>query len=351
VRITIKKIAAELGLSHSTVSRVLNDKQSDLVSPRTRERILQAAQRMGYRPNRHAQALKGDTTQLLGVFLPDGKDYFFRQVLTHLRALTEQSGYELLSFPSSLEQVSENWLRLLHWDLDGVFVFDYLFYSEGLWEALVVHNGYIPPMVGLCSHHSRLKDHVTLDFRPAMEALLRHFAAQGCRRVGYMGRAENFHPEEQRFAVYAQFLEAQGLEPIHFPLPETDDLSRSAREELIAYLRAGRPLPDALFCQNDEMALGAYRALHEAGVAVPENVLLSGCDDIPYIRYLETPLTSLSLPAEAICQQGWRLLLNRMQNPDSPPAQVTLEASLVVRDSTRRYPGGSPSIPGGESPL
>ena len=101
VRVTIKQIAEELGISHSTVSRVLNDKQPSLVGEATRERILQAAKRMGYRPSRIAQALQGKSTQLIGVFVPDTEDYFFQTVIKHLRHTLEESEYELMVFVST----------------------------------------------------------------------------------------------------------------------------------------------------------------------------------------------------------------------------------------------------------
>src|SRR2546425_1248385 len=108
---------------------------------------METATRMGYRPNRLAQALQGQTTRLIGILLPAGNDHFFREVETGLRALVEESGYELLPFVSADQQVRDSWHRLLRWDLDGVFVFDYLLYVDGLWEALVEHHGVIPPMI------------------------------------------------------------------------------------------------------------------------------------------------------------------------------------------------------------
>src|SRR5580704_5328443 len=147
MRVTIKNIAQELGISHSTVSRVLNDKQSNLVSEATRDRITEAAMRLGYRPSRIAQALQGKSTQLIGVLVPDSEDYFFQTVLKHLRHTLEESEYELMVFVSAPQHITAKWHRLLQWDLDGVFVFDYMFYVDGLWEALTQHTGAIPPIV------------------------------------------------------------------------------------------------------------------------------------------------------------------------------------------------------------
>src|SRR6266852_5198963 len=118
MRITIKEIARELGISHSTVSRVLNDKQSALISEPTRARIVETAKLMGYRPNRLAQALQGNTTRLIGILLPAGNDFFFQEVQTHLRANVECCGYELLPFACPPDGIRETWHRLLRWDLD-----------------------------------------------------------------------------------------------------------------------------------------------------------------------------------------------------------------------------------------
>ena len=337
VRVTIKQIAEELGISHSTVSRVLNDKQPSLVGEATRERILQAAKRMGYRPSRIAQALQGKSTQLIGVFVPDTEDYFFQAVLKHLRHTLEESEYELMVFVSTPNQITEKWHRLLQWDLDGVFVFDYLFYVNGLWEALSRHSGPIPPVVGLFSSSTQLKDFVTVDFAPALNTLLGHLREQGRRRYGYMALPTSFHPNEQRYTIFSEFTRRHGLQQSDIPVPfGHQTLMEAARQGLSAWLAAGQPLPDALFCQNDEIALGAYRALSEAGIAVPDQVALAGCDDLPYVAYLETPLTSLSLPVQDVCRQGWSILQNRMAKPEGLPRQVVLEVCLRLRASCEK---------------
>lgn len=337
MRITIKKIALELGISHSTVSRVLNEKQSNLVSEATRDKIMEAATRMGYRPSRIAQALQGKSTQLIGILVPDRDDYFFQAVIRHLRHTLEEHGYELMVFVSTPSQTTAKWHRLLQWDLDGVFVFDYMFYVDGLWEALTQHRGTIPPIVGLFSNKTQLKDYVAVDFRPAMESLLEHLRSQHCRRFGYMAFHDNFQPEEQRYTVFSEFVRKHNLEQLDIPvLSGQKSLMEAARQGLSAWITEGNPLPDALFCQNDEIGLGAYRTLREAGFAVPGQVALAGCDDLPYISFLETPLTSISLPVQEACRSGWSILQKRMAEPEGPSLQVVLEACLNLRESCQR---------------
>ena len=334
MRVTIKKIAQELGISHSTVSRVLNDKQSHLVSDATRERILETATRMGYRPNRIAQALQGKSTQLIGVFLPDAEDFFFQSVLRHLRHTREESDYELMEFACPPHKIAATWHRLLQWDLDGVFAFDYLFYVDGLWEALAKHRGIIPPIVGLFSSETHLKDYITLDFRPALEELLDHLAAHERRRFAYMSYPTSQNAQETRYAIFSEFIQKRSLEQVDIPLPYGHPSHmEAARQGWIDWLQSGHALPEALFCQNDEIALGAYRALKESGIAIPDQVALAGCDDLPYVSYLETPLTSLALPVQEVCRQGWSILNKRIVEPEGPPMQVVVEASLRLRAS------------------
>lgn len=337
MRVTIKQIAEELGISHSTVSRVLNDKKDTLVGDATRERVLQAAKRMGYRPSRIAQALQGKSTQLIGVFVPDSEDYFFQTVIQHLRHTLEESEYELMVFVSTPNQITQKWHRLLQWDLDGVFVFDYLFYVNGLWEALTQHSGAVPPIVGLFSSNTQLKDYVTVNFEPPLRALLEHLRAQDCRSYGYMALASSFHPSEQRYTIFSEFVREHGLAQSDIPLlPGQSSLMEAARKGLNIWMEAGHAPPDALFCQNDEIALGAYRALREAGVVVPDQVALAGCDDLPYVSYLETPLTSLSLPVQEVCRRGWSLLQTRMAESSGPPLQVVLDVDLRLRASSQK---------------
>lgn len=335
MRVTIKEIARELGISHSTVSRVLNEKQSAMVSEATRERILQTATRMGYRPNRLAQALQGGRTNLVGVFMPDEDNWFFQEVLCHLRKTVEQNGCELIQVVSADPQRRADWQRLLGWDLDGVFSFDYMLYVDGLWEAMTLHRGTIPPIVGLFSHVSRLQDYVSVDFNAAVRGLMEHLWEQGCRQFAYMGPTNSFHPNEQRFSVFDAFVRERGVRATHLCLPRAADFREAARLGTQTYLQSGDPLPDAICCQNDEMALGCYRALCAHGIRVPEQVCLSGCDNIPYPAYLETPLTTLALPIGEVCQEAWRILQTRIAEPEGAPLHSILEAELLLRASTR----------------
>lgn len=332
MRVTIKDIAQALSISHSTVSRVLNDKQTTLVSEATRHRILEAASRMGYRPSRIAQALQGKSTQLIGVLVPDEDDHFFQAMIRDLRHTLEESEYELMVFTSSPTQIAEKWQRLLQWDVDGIFVFDYMFYVDGLRKAITHHAGAVPPVVGLLSNQTELRDYVTVDFAPALTELLTQQYKQGCRQFGYLAPRASFHSSEQRYAVFSEFMRQHELTQIDIAVPhEERTLLEAAWRGLSAWIKNGNPLPDALFCQNDELAMGAARALREAGIAVPDRVVLTGCDGLPYISYLESPFTSLSLPVRDICRQGWNILQQRIAEPDGPPLQMVLQANILWR--------------------
>jgi LacI family transcriptional regulator len=91
---------------------------------------------------------------------------------------------------------------------------------------------------------------------------------------------------------------------------------------------------DALFCNNDDLALGAYRGLREAGLRVPDDVMLVGCDGIEDMQFLEQPLTTIAIPVEEMCALAWRFLRRRIENPDTPLQHALLQPTLVVRESS-----------------
>jgi DNA-binding LacI/PurR family transcriptional regulator len=170
-----------------------------------------------------------------------------------------------------------------------------------------------------------------------MEALLQHLLGQGCRRFGYMAFPTSFHPSEQRYAAFSEFVSTRKLQQYAIPIPYGQpSLMEAARKGMSAWLAEGQPLPDALFCQNDEIGLGAYRALCEAGISVPNQIALAGCDDLPYVSYLETPLTSLSLPVQEVCRQGWSILQQRIAEPEGSSLQVVLDVGLKLRASCQK---------------
>lgn len=336
MRVTIKEIARELGLSHSTVSRVLNERQNAMVSDATRDRIVATAHNMGYRPNRIAQALKGDHSGLIGVFMPEGQEYFFNEVLFHLRRLIERDGHELIPFTCSDLQVESSWLKLLRWDLEGILVFDYLLFVDGLGQALMHHRGFVPPVVGLFNSRSQLEDFVAIDFNTAMNSLLNHLVDGGFQRIAYAAAPGSFQPAEQRFAIYSEFVQRLAMKPIHIHIKGGTTLCESARLSALNLVSNMPELPDAIFCQNDEIALGVYRAFRERDVAVPGEVAIAGCDNIPFMAYLDQPLTTLTLPVQEACKIAWETLQHRISSPDKPHVKRLLEASLTIRSSSRR---------------
>ncbi len=336
MRVTIKEIARELGLSHSTVSRVLNDRQSAMVSEATKDRIVSAAKSMGYRPNRIAQALKGARSGLIGVFMPESQEYFFSEVLFHLRQFVEEAGYELIPFSCSPLNVEERWLKLLRWDLEGVLVFDYLLFADGLGQALLQHRGFVPPIVGLFNPSSQLEDFVALDFAPAMGQLLDHIVDGGARSIGYAAVPGSFQSAEQRYSCFQRFMIAHGLPQVRIDVVGGSTLSESARLSTADLLAAGEGLPEAIFCQNDEIALGVYKALRDAGIEIPRDVMIAGCDNVPYMAYLDTPLTTLSLPVEEACRIACMALHQRITEPEQPHVRRMMEATVVTRASTSR---------------
>jgi len=116
-------------------------------------------------------------------------------------------------------------------------------------------------------------------------------------------------------------------------VPGEQRLRQQAHAALRAYFEE-RELPEAIFCGNDDVAIAAYRALEELGHHIPDDVAIIGFDDLDEVQYLHPPLTSVHLPVETLCANAWRMLMERLENPELPPRYEEFAAHLEVRDSS-----------------
>ena len=171
-------------------------------------------------------------------------------------------------------------------------------------------------------------DYVGIDLRGGAEAAMRHLVEIGCRRIAIIQPYR-----EARYDGYASVLQEAGLieEEIKTSSPKRTD----ARTALNEYLDV-HPCPDALFAFNDDVALGAYRALRDRGIRVPNDVALVGYDGIEDTEYTDRPLSTVMQPVEEMCRLACEYLVRRIENPTIGPQQIVLQPQLVVRESSRR---------------
>ncbi len=335
-RPTIKDVARLAGVSVSTASVALSGKGP--VKDETRRRVMQAAQQLQYKPNALARSLVTRRNPTVGFLLPDIRDPYFHEVLKGVESVASADGYSIIVADSD-RSPAKQWraIELLEAHrvagiiVAGAGVEDDQYLTRLEEDAL--------PVVLLGRHGARLPT-VRLDNEAAGRLATQHLLAAGRRRVALLGGPPSLTTSADRAAGYRAALAEAGL----LPDPDytvagdfTPEGGALAVPQLVERLRqAKKPLPDGLVAANDQMAVGALKALKELGWRVPEDVAVVGIGDIWTASYVEPPLTTVALPLFRLGQEAMRLLvaLHRGEVEARPPREIVLPVHLVVRAST-----------------
>ncbi len=331
-RPTLRSLADSLGLSPASVSLVLNHAPGARAIPkRTQDRIRAAAAAVGYRPNTLAKSLRGQRTLTVGVMVPEISEGYSALVMSGIEDALRQAGY--LYFVAShrhrADLIDEYPRLMLDRSVDGLIVVD-----TPIRTALPV------PVVAVSGHgHVEGVTNIVVDHERAAAAALAHLSGLGHRRIMFI-KGQRFSSDTAvRWRTIRAAAKAEGLvvDPAlvgqldgESPLP---DLGYAVTRRLLA----ARPRSTALFAFNDISALGAIKAIRDAGLRVPEDVSVVGFDDIPSAAYQHPGLTTIRQPLYEMGQRAADVLVARLEAPDAAvPRTISLEPSLVVRGTTAR---------------
>ena len=337
-RSSLRAVAERAAVSAATVSRVLNGVDVP-ISPETQQRVRRAAAEMGYQPHRLARALATGRTQAFALWAANLRSAHYARVFYYLRQEIARHGYDLIigEAPPRGGDAFET-SRLLSWPVDGILAVDLPRGAIPGMEASLLHG---KPFATMGAYVTPGGDFVTVDFTQKVLEAMRHLhGAGGCRRIAYLVPdwfAWFRECRDARLRGYESAVAEFGQEP-EFVLT-ADEKRASVGPVLKSYWERRRgpaERPDALFCFNDDMAIAAYRALRDLGLRVPDDVALIGCDGIEDTAYLDPQLTTIAQPLEEMCAMAWTFLDRRMQNPDLPLQEATLQPTLHIRGSSLR---------------
>jgi len=348
--VNLKMLAEYLRLSQTTVSLVLNNSPSAKSIPsETRQRVLDAADKLNYRPNYFARSLRQSKSMSVGVVAPDLSEGYFTRVMSGVvEELTQAKYFYFTACHDWRSDLLREYPRMLvERAVDG-----FLLLNTPATLAVPV------PVVAISAHGTEPGvTHIVLDHLKAAELAIAHLFELGHRRIAFMRGPREIPDSEFRWEGIEQAARALGLaldpalatridagneaengdgggswseEPGHHPMsPE------------IGYLPMRRLLSatrdfTAVFCFNDIAAIGAMRALAEAGLRVPADVSVVGFDDILSAAYCTPSLTTVRQPLIEMGRTGARILLERIANPASSDfaAEILVQPELVVREST-----------------
>ncbi len=323
----IRDVARLAGVSHQTVSRVLNSHPS--VREETRERVLRAVRQLNFRPNAMARGLAGRRSRLIGVVSFDTPLYGPAATLLGLERAARRAGYGIRIV--ALEQldragVAEAVDRLTEQSVDGVVIIAPL-----MTAAAAVHS--LPtgvPAVVVESDTAGELPSVSVDQAAGARLAVEHLLGLGHRTVWHVAGPQDWLEARDRVDGWRQALEAAGCRVP--PMVSGDWSPRSGYEA--GRLLAGRPDVTAVFCANDQQALGMLRALHERGLRAPEDVSVVGFDDIPEAAYLSPPLTTVRQDFDEVGRRCVAALLELFDGAGPAVRHPRVPPSLAVRASS-----------------
>ncbi len=329
-RPTIKDVAAHAGVSRQTVSRVINNKGE--VSPETRARVLAAVEELDYRPSAVARSMVAGHTCTLGCISPNLIDYTLASIIQSAQAEARCQGYFILvgSAPTEAD-VGPLLEEMLLRQVDGLLVINP--YADDRYRHFVplVKKGMAVVYLNNTPQDEPVSS-VRCDDHEGGYQATRYLIDMGHTAIATLVGPANEECTFDRLAGYRQALAQAGLDFDPMLTPRGDWSATSGYQATQGLLEAGRSF-SAIFAQNDRMAVGAIRALREAGRRVPDDISVIGFDDIPLASYFDPPLTTLRQPMEESGRQAVRLLIEAIQSPDHPPKQILTRARLIERAS------------------
>jgi LacI family transcriptional regulator len=331
-----KDIAQDLGVSLVTVSKVLRNHPD--ISEETRERVLKRMEELNYRPNLAARALVTGKTHLMGLVVPDLVHSFFSQIANSISKVLRGKGYSLVVSSSQedpeLEQQEID--QLLARSVDCLFIASTQRTIESFRQIQEQETPYIMidrELPGMAANF------VGVDDEQVGFMATEHLILIGCRRIAHIG-TPYVSPALGRLEGYRRAHSHYGI-PVQaeyvITRPHGDDAGDSTGYDAMKKLLSLSSLPDAVFCHNDPTALGAMKAIIEAGLKIPEDIAILGCGNVRYSDCLRVPLTTIDQGCEAMGKHAAELALSLLESrTPSPPKTILVEPRLVVRDSTRR---------------
>ena len=324
-------VARLAGVSARTVSNVVSGTVN--VSSGTRERVLAAIEQLDYRPSEIGRMLRSGRTGMAALVVPDLDNPYFAELARKLIEAARRHGYTLMIEQTDGVRDREREL-LARADtkaiFDGLIVSPLALTDDDLSRASRTQR----PVVLLGEETHPGFDHVQIDNFAAARDAVEHLLSTGRERVVAVGAQRT--GESSSSLRLSGFQEAMAAAPqAKAEVAYVESFSRRGGAEATRRVLRGGTLPDALFCFSDLIALGALRALHEAGVAVPEQVAVVGFDDIEDGRYGRPSLTTVAPDKAAIAQAAMDALVRRIDGDDSEPQRVLAPHHLAERESTR----------------
>lgn len=330
-RVTLADVAAVAGVSVKTVSHVLSGNPTVRLPDSTREKVRQAADHVGYRANRFAQAIQSGRTDLISVWLP--MERLSQNIFAILEAISQHArvsdhGLLVSGIDSEFAYTGAGSSPKV-WPVDGVIAVDagksIISFREDR------RNDSIPVSI-LGFEEFKNADSVGWEVMVGSRQVTSNLIAQGCKSIVHvtLDWVLRDFPREQRRRGYSEVMEEAGLKPVI--LPATGENGTAAQHVVSEYLESN-PIPDAIVCFNDRLAIGALQAVQLKGGRVPDECKIWGFGDMAEGQDWIVPISTMRIPIQQVVEQSWVWLMDRIEDPKQDTRVARFPMELIQRQS------------------
>lgn len=329
--VTIRDIAKKVGFSESIVSRALNNNPH--IKDSTHELIAKAAQEMGYYPNAAARSLVTHRTQTIGIFMLSISGMYFSSIIKGIEFIANRADYTLI-FANSYNN-SEYSRFLAEERVDGLLIFNSNVKERSQFFKLISQE--VPFVLVECFLSDERVNCIWVDNVQGGYLATKHLIEAGHTRIAHIAGNFEFQTSLDRLEGYKKALQEAKLvfQPDFLTI---GNYTAKDGYEAMKYLLDCKPRCSAVFASNDEMAIGAMKAINEAGLKVPDDIAVAGYDDIEFSEYTNPTLTTVRQPRYLMGEKAMSILVSVLKSKQKPNAgkKVCLVPELIIRDSTRK---------------
>lgn len=329
--VTIEDVAKLAGVSQSTVSRVLNNKE--YVKEETHEKVIKAIEELGYKPSRLARGLRINASQILGLIISDIQNQFFTSLVRAVEDVAYQNKYAIILCNTDEDSDKEKLLveLMLSERVAGVIITPTREYDCPI---NILHEMKVPVVcvdrrVLDCETDTVISDNIESSFK-----LVNHLIENGHKQIGAIFGPSNITSFRERLEGYKRAFSVSGLPIVsHFIKQGTPKVAEGY--SLANKLLNAAQTPSAIYAGNNLMALGAIHAIKDKGLSIPDDISLVSFDDQEWTRLMSPKITVATQPTYEMGKKAAELLMQRIENYQVDIKHITLESEIIIRESVK----------------
>ncbi|MBS5819655.1 MAG: LacI family DNA-binding transcriptional regulator [Enterococcus gilvus] len=333
MKITIKEIAELAGVSVTTVSQILNNKGSRF-SEQTRKKVLAIVEEYQYKPDFFAANLINRHSKTIGMIVPDVTDFFFSKVIEGVESYLNPLGYMIILCNSrhDKEQEKRYLNELSHRSVDGILLATPNHLEE---EHALGSDFYRKHPIVLIDRGLNDRDwgQLLVQEYAGAQDVLRMLVDKGHRHIGMLKESEGYYQLTERVKAYRQVVYEYQL-PFEESYICSGELTISGGYHAAKEVLKNKKIT-AIFCGNDEMAIGCYQAVYEAGLKIPEDISVVGFDGLEVSQYMVPPLTTVFQPSTEIGFSAAKFLVDAINFPSQRIPNKIFQTKLIIRESVK----------------